>query len=550
MASQFDHSQHQDGAREQKPDKKSGGFACEIVDPPPEHLLQTECPVCLLTIREPHQVTCCGYSFCQSCIQQIKDKNKPCPTCKKEGFSDFSDMRLRRVLYTLKVHCSHQKDGCEWTGELGQLDAHLNEDPEPEKQVNGCQFIEIDCLYECGDRLQRCYIQKHQTELCTKRPFSCEHCHNYESNYDDVIHNHWPMCGSFPLYCPNQCGSFPQRQNIENHIYNECPLTTTNCDFHHVRCTVKLPRKDLPEHLRENLITHMSLLATSHTKQQAQIDTLKSKNTSLEHNYHSIEGEFNKLKVKCAQVEIQNIQLERNAAKQRTEHQVETQLRSKNATLEQKVEAVQAEVTALKQENAILRNDIGRLKSSHSRLCDEVAGVKEQSKQLEHTLKTEPSTHVIPHTTIPQGPPVLIMANFQQHKRDGDVWYSPPVYTHHQGYKICLEVHGNGYGDGKGTHVSVYIALMKGEFDDCLKWPFRGVIAFQLLDQVTGEDHRAYEVIYDDSKQDKYCNRVTSGERSGGWGKARFIAHSELEPKYIQKDTLFFQIRKVELFTQ
>ena len=132
------------------------------------------------------------------------------------------------------------------------------------------------------------------------------------------------------------------------------------------------------------------------------------------------------------------------------------------------------------------------------------------------------------------------MANFQQHKRDGDVWYSPPVYTHHQGYKICLEVHGNGYGDGKGTHVSVYIALMKGEFDDCLKWPFRGVIAFRLLDQVTGEDHRAYEVTYDDSKQDKYCNRVISGERTGGWGKARFIAHSELESKYIQKDTLFF----------
>ncbi len=42
------------------------------------------------------------------------------------------------------------------------------------------------------------------------------------------------------------------------------------------------------------------------------------------------------------------------------------------------------------------------------------------------------------------GAPVLTMTNFQQHKRDDDIWYSPPVYTHHQGYKICLSVDANG----------------------------------------------------------------------------------------------------------
>ena len=537
MASQLEHSQHQDGAREQKPDKKSGGFACEIVDPPPEHLLQTECPVCLLTIREPHQVTCCGYSFCHSCIQRIKDKNKPCPTCKREGLSDFPDMRLKRALYTLKVHCSHQKDGCEWTGELGQLDAHLNEDPEPEKQLNGCQFVEINCLYECGDRLQRCYMHKHQTELCTKRPFSCEHCHNYESNYDDVIHNHWPVCGSFPLHCPNQCESIIPRRSIVNHV-NECPLTTINCDFHHVGCTVKFPRKDMPEHLRENLITHMSLLAASHIKQQAQIDILKSKNTNLEHNYHSIEVEFNKLRDRSAQ-------LEKDAAKQRTEHQVETakqkdeiskqqnqitQLRSRNEKLE-------AEVTALKQRN----------KTESPKADDEAPRMKEQSKQHELTLKAEPSAHVIPRTTIPLGPPVLTMTNFDQHKRDGVSWRSPPVYTHHQGYKISLTVDANGYGLCVGTHVSVFISFMRGEFDDSLKWPFRGVIAFRLLDQVQGNSHVSCEKTYNDSVSDKLSNRVTSGERGRGWGKKDFIAHSELEPKYLHNGTLFFHIHKVEL---
>ena len=41
-------------------------------------------------------------------------------------------------------------------------------------------------------------------ELCDKRPFSCEHCNEYESTYDDVINNHWPVCGCHPVHCPNE----------------------------------------------------------------------------------------------------------------------------------------------------------------------------------------------------------------------------------------------------------------------------------------------------------------------------------------------------------
>ncbi len=238
--------------------------------PPPSEYIQSECPVCLQIIREPHQVTCCGKKFCKACIEHIKANKKSCPTC-NEKFSSFSDKGLKQSLYSLKVRCSHQKDGCEWTGELRQLDEHLNTDPQPEKQLDGCQFVEIDCIYNCRNQLQRRYIQNHQIKDCPKRPFGCEHCHDYKSTYDDVTNNHWPVCGSFPVPCPNQCGSTIQRQNIDSHVADECPLglTTINCDFHHVGCAVKLPRQDMPEHLRENLLTHISLLATSHAKQQA-----------------------------------------------------------------------------------------------------------------------------------------------------------------------------------------------------------------------------------------------------------------------------------------
>ncbi|XP_064385186.1 TNF receptor-associated factor 4-like [Halichondria panicea] len=456
---------------QQQADKRIIGFDCEFVEPPPERYVQSECPVCLQIIREPHQVTCCGKKFCKACIEHIKAIQKPCPTCNEEEFSNFPDKGLKQSLYDLKVRCSHQKDGCEWMKELRQLDEHLNTDPQPEKQLDGCQFVEIDCIYNCGNHQQRRYIQKHQIKDCPKRPFGCEHCHDYKSTYDDVTNNHWPVCGSFPVPCPNQCGSTIQRQNINSHVADECPLTTINCDFHHVGCAVKLPRQDMPEHLRENLLTHISLLATSHAKQQDKIANLVDENYKQQKSYKT------------------------------------------------SLTALQTKVITLEEEKQLLTTNGGK-------------------------QQVQPA----PCTTIPLGPPVLTMTNFQQHKRDDDEWLSPPVYTHHPGYKICLKVYANGYGTSKGTHVTVGVFFMRGEFDDSLKWPFRGVISYQLLDQVNGKDHEIDISIYDDYMLNEYCTRVTEGERSKrGWGKQKFIAHSELEPKYLRNDTLLFQIHKVEL---
>ena len=93
----------------------------------PPSPFQTECPVCRLLLRDPYQATCCGTSFCQSCIHQVKDEEKPCPTCRNDNFGVFEDKRLKRSLNQLFVLCKHSKDGCKWRGELGQLEHHLNE---------------------------------------------------------------------------------------------------------------------------------------------------------------------------------------------------------------------------------------------------------------------------------------------------------------------------------------------------------------------------------------------------------------------------------------
>ena len=36
---------------------------------------------------------------------------------------------------------------------------------------------------------------------------------------------------------------------------------------------------------------------------------------------------------------------------------------------------------------------------------------------------------------------------------------------------MTLEVCANGFGDGKGTHLSVFADILEGEYDAGLKWP-------------------------------------------------------------------------------
>ncbi len=99
-------------------------------------------------------------------------------------------------------------------------------------------------------------------------------------------------------------------------------------------------------------------------------------------------------------------------------------------------------------------------------------------------------------------PVQIVMTDFEEHKKDGDRWYSEGFYTHPGGYKMCLNVDAGGCGDGKGTHVSCSVCLMRGKFDSTLKWPFRGNITIQLLNQQGNNGHHAETVNFDKEEPD------------------------------------------------
>ena len=432
-----------------------GGFDCEFVEKPPK-AVQSECPVCLLVLREPYQATCCGYGFCRVCIERVRAENKPCPCCNAEKFDSFEDKGRKRLLNEYQVHCTNKKLDCQWVGELGELENHLNSNPPLDKQLEGCQLTQVQCLH-CFQPIQRSDIGVHQNDQCLKRPFACEYCKDHDSTYEDVTTKHWPVCGSYPVQCPNECSDETmERQSLNSHIANDCPLAVVDCDFKGVGCEVRLPRKDLATHLSDGLVAHVSL-------QTKQLMSLKEENKQL------------------------------------------------------KMLQVAKQLVDLKEENGQLKSQVATL-------------TKELWEYRTGTLLC---------------PVELTMENFEQHKNDCDEWYSPPFYTHPKGYKMCLLVFAGGHSGGKDTHISVYIKLMKGVYDDQLKWPFRGKFTIQPLSQ-NGDEKHLTNVVFDDTVSKSASSQVVDRERSmHGRGRSRFIPHAQLK-LYLQNDCLNFYVNKVD----
>ena len=613
------------------PPRDRGGYDCEFVERPKE--LETDCPICLQVLRDPFQVTCCGNSFCKSCVQ---DDKKSCPTCNEADFGVFPDKRLRRSLYVFAVRCIHQKRGCQWTGELGELDGHLNLDPEVGGQLIGCAFAAVACTH-CREYFQRRHVHAHESESCPQRPFSCDYCEDYRSRYEDVVNSHWPVCKCYPVPCPNECGVSPERQNVETHVNTACPLTVVKCDFHYAGCEVQLVRKDMPTHLAESLLPHMSLLAL-HNQQLTQL-TLQQKE-SLEESQRKLQelATVNVQLQKCSDASRHEIKdVEQEVAELRRQRDED---RASLATLQHYVGILPFEFTMssfqeMKRSGeewcgppfythprgykmclnvdangsndgegthvsvfAILMQGefdehlkwpfqgivvlqlCNQLEDKHH--CGDIINFSEtrNSKCISRVTSGEMAESgwgiytFISHNDLKfkqsnncqylqndclhfriitveslsepgMFPTERTMISFEQHKVNGDSWYSLPFYTHLRGYKMCLGVDANGHDDGKGTHVSVWAYLMRGEFDDYLKRPFQGDVTVEMLNQLEDSNHTTETIEF---------GRVSKKERAlGAWGYHSFIAHTELDYnpakncQYLKYDCLRFRIVSVEL---
>ncbi len=226
----------------------------DFVSPPdPEYF----CPVTAdLLLQDPHQTQCCGQHLSPQVANRLIEDGKPCPMCNEEQFNTHPDKFFTRKVRQLIVYCSHKKSGCEWMGELGELNEH--------------------------------------TISCSMRPWKCPYC-NFQSTYNIGITNHAPQCDYHLVPCPNHCevGTFP-RAHAEKHLL-DCPLQLVDCEFASAGCDERVPRKDLARHMTESAQRHLTsttllnlrLTKELHQKierQDQQISELKQKMVDTDRN--------------------------------------------------------------------------------------------------------------------------------------------------------------------------------------------------------------------------------------------------------------------------
>ena len=106
----------------------------------------------------------------------------------------------------------------------------------------------------------------------------------------------------------------------------------------------------------------------------------------------------------------------------------------------------------------------------------------------------------------------------------------------------------NGFGSGEGTHVSVFIHLMKGPNDDHLQFPIRGIFTVEMMNWIADSQHIQLSLKFDDDLPEYIRERVMTGELGAGWGNSEFMSHDDLlmssstSKQYLDEDKMCFKI--------
>lgn len=169
------------------------------------------------------------------------------------------------------------------------------------------------------------------------------------------------------------------------------------------------------------------------------------------------------------------------------------------ATLEQQLSVALAEIRLLKSRIAVLEGSDRGLVASPVQAETSISVLSPGACMAISNPSMEPSLRVVPYE--------FAFGNYARRCENPELWFCRPFYSHPCGYKLCIRVAPQGLGTGEGSHVSIHTYLMRGEYDDTLRWPFRGDITIQLLNQLGDECHHEQTTSFNERTPNQYCDR-------------------------------------------
>ena len=352
---------------------------------------------------------------------------------------------------------------------------------------------------------------------CTNKDKGCE----WQGELNE-IGNHLRNsdgCQFEEVRCSNKCGKMIRRRCLSTHVETKCPCRKVNCQYCHDtgehqfiegQHKKECPKLPLPCPNKCNM-------ASTVLREDMEVHRKECPLEMVQCEYHN---------VGCKRVRLIREDLEKHKKEKMEEHLMMT----KNELTDTKAQLDVAlkQVTSL----AVLMN---------AQLCPTTSYRDVRSFQLDAMVTM--FNFVCPVT--------FKMLEYKNKKEDDTSWYSDSFYTHNKGYKMELCIDTAGYDDGKGTHLSVYLYLKKGPYDDELAWPLSGKFEIKLLNQISDSQHHSRTITYHNDSDD-YNGRVTEEDESNGLGRPKFISNEDLckttsTCQFLKDDCLFFQVNKVEV---
>ena len=365
---------------------RKGGYDYDFVTAPPKSL---ECPVCLMTFRDPHVISCCGNEFCQVCIERVHRDGKPCPLCNEPNFTTMLHKKLVREVNALVVRCPQKELGCDWEGELGQVERHLNPGAGP-SSASGCSYVMVECRFQCGAHLQRRMVGEHEMESCPNRPI--------EMQVASLMHR---------------------------------------------------------------------------------IELITSENKMLRQDLNNVK-EFHK----------------------------------------QEMKEVRGELSEVKKKN------------------EQLLKAQESMRMMQDAIRVDVNEQKIHATPQPVPPFYFVVTNIDHRQKNSCGFRSEPFYSHPGGYKMVVSIYLNSFGTSQGTHLYAGVGIERGEFDDQLRWPFKGKVTIQIYNESL--KRWSNEKTIELSKEEcglEYVQRCSSIQTHGSWGVFQFLSLKELRRLYVAKDS-------------
>lgn len=483
--------------------------------------LETNCPVCFVALYEDPFVNVeCGHHLCGSCTKRLKD----CPECRRT-LKAIPDRGLQRVLRSLQVFCSQKESGCQWEGELGELQRHQN---------NDCLLVDTQCV-TCDSKGPRHWILAHQKEECPNRTVSCEYC-NHECMWKDLADKHYELCKLYPLNC-YACNASIARQDEMEHIESFCPKTVVPCEASSYGCKWEGLREEREKHLKDDWVGHFNLCLKTCSSLAVE-SAVKSANETVAECKVEIEQLKNEVNEKDKEIDL---------------------LRQKISSLEDVVDDHSVIVSHIPTFHKELKKEVTvRLEKMASDFKEAVTNRIDDEYILSDDDTPEPedeydySYQDFDDSGLSQASNALLMSevkqkptfefklkNVSKRQKNKESCLSPSFYVNH--YNMRLRVHPNGYGRGEGSHLSVYMCLVKGLYDEIALWPFYGKVIIELLHNSCGKSHKKI-VKYDFDIPEDFSTVSGSRKRSSkGNGCPKFLPLSEL-PSYLDNNTLTFHI--------